>query len=399
MSDLDESLSELRADLRSSLRKPGLPDVAGRARQRSVRRRMQFGAIAAVVVVSVSVPVLRSVPDDHPAAPPKGPHYEYQLDFADRTHGYALGSRCGETSCRFRLLASADGGQTWQLRQLPADDGSFTGAGLAVLGPAQVSVWRYSKNADTPAVNAVSDDAGRTWGEPQHLTGAPPRAEALPAGALIGQTCIGQGAGGDCQYGVAATTMDNVSVQSPTQPPLLEPDPGSVATAGGRIWVAGRGYTGGWAISVSSDRGRTWLTTPLDLPGEPSLSGGWSVSEQGQVMYLTVIGSIGVGPTGLLAIYRSTNKGVTWNSTWRATAVTVRQGVLGGTVTTADGDLLVYSTIEGTLVSGDGRTFRRATHQLPGEVTWTRGGYLSRGSDNSFELSADGVHWRTGRLE
>jgi hypothetical protein len=392
MSELDDSLRELRDDLRSSLCRRGLSDVAARARQRSVRRRMQVGAVAAVVMVSVAVPMLRAMPDDRSPAAPPADRYEYELDFADPSHGYALGRDCVET-CRFTLLATSDGGRSWQPRPLPPEEGAATDAGVTVAGPERLSFNRSSAAATSTGEFFVSDDGGRTWHPP--LTAAPTLLKPIEDGALVVQACVGA-RGDTCVRGLGSLTPQGISMPAVTQPPLADPVPGGAATASGVVWATGRHVgTGQWAVSVTSDGSRTWSTTPLDLPGKPALAGGWSVVEGAGLLYLTVVGSIGVGPTGLLAIYRSRDRGRTWTGTWRATPTSVRQGVLGSAVATSDGRLLLYSTLDGTVEAG---TFTRAEHQLPGPVTWTRGGYLSRASAGSFELSADGVHWRTTRI-
>jgi hypothetical protein len=106
-------------------------------------------------------------------------------------------------------------------------------------------------------------------------------------------------------------------------------------------------------------------------------------------------GSIAKGPYGLLSVYRSTDDGLAWENTWRATPDTVLQAALGSPVATGADTLLVYSAATGTYESRDGgRTFRRSPRQLSGEVTWTRGGYLAK-AGGGYQLSADGTTWRT----
>lgn len=368
MSELDTSLQELRDDLRSSITRPGLARIAGRARQRETRRRMQIGAITAVVLVSVAVPVLRSLPseDRRTATPP--PSVRYQVDFANATHGFALGSDCVRSTgpCTFTLLATTNAGENWQPRTMPVDGTKYDGAQIGVLDQERLVIQAYKAGQGPDPVRYASDDAGRTWnGEEFNAANS---------------------AGGD-----------EPALRLQTPPPLVDPQQAETPTAGGRHWAVGRDQsTGQWTIAVTSNKGVTWATTLVDLPGEPYRGGTpWSMVENDGVLYLTVVGSIGVGPFGLLAVYRSTNKGVSWTETWRGSQTNVLIAVDGSAVATNDGRLLIYSAVDGTLESRDGRTFTRAKRQLLGPVTWTRAGYLAAGKNNRYELSSDGRKWRS----
>lgn len=395
MSELDTSLQELRDDLRSSITRPDLARVAGRARQRDVRRRMQIGAITAVVLVSVTVPVLRSLSSERPPADQAvSATMRYHVDFANATHGYALGNACAESAgdpCVFSLLATSDAGRTWQPRTLPANGMLTEQGGMTVLDADHLVVYAPAPAPSTYAARYKSDDAGRTWRESSLLTREPLQ---IPAGAELTQLC---GVVGDCASGLGTVGVDDRAAFLPTQPPLADPQPGRSSTAGGRYWVAGKDRsTDRWAISVTSDEGKTWSTTLVDPPGEPYVSGmPWSVVENNGVMYATVVGAIGAGPFGLLAVYRSTDKGMSWTATWQASETNILIAVDGSPIATADGRLLVQSTVGGTLESQDGQTFTVAEYQLPGLVMWTRAGYLAAGKDNSYQLSSDGRVWRS----
>lgn len=397
MSELDTSLRKLRDDLRTTINRPDLSQVADRGRQRTVRRRMQIGAIVAVLLVSVAVPLLRSLPDaSPPATPPQAEvSVTYQVDFADASRGYALRSDCEDPDgpCAFVLWATADGGQGWQPRPLPTDNGHYSSADLMVEGPGKLLYDLVPAEDDgTIATRYVSSDAGRTW---QELTwgdaGAP---TAIPKGARLFQTCVPNG--DECAIGVGVWSPDgNQWLPAPTRPGLDDLSIGAVATSGGRFWAAGLDpVTGKWAVSVTSNGGAVWATTPLDLPGKPRLNRGWYVVEQDGVMYTTVEGTIGMGPVELLAVFRSTDDGVSWTRTWQAAGDQRLPAVLGTPVATTDGRLLVYSTTEGTFESTDGQTFTKASRQLPGPVTWTRAGYLAQVREDTYELSRDGRSWQ-----
>jgi hypothetical protein len=391
MSELDTTLAELRDDLRSSIGRPDLGAVAARAGQRAVRRRMQVGAIAAVVAVGLAVPVLRSVPGEpSPTTPPRVP-VTYQVDFADPRNGYALGSACGDSaaSCTITLLATADRGRSWRQRKLPGSDKLYADGSLVVVDQNRLSLYRTS-GANRTVGSLVSDDGGRTWETPVPTDMAAGPSRAIPTGTRLQRLCPGDETGGTCEVGMIAT--GGLLSPVPGQPPAEVRVVGAAPTSRGRYWVVSQdSMTKRWSISVTSDAGRTWYTTPVDLPGEPwPEDAPWSVVESGDVLYATAVGRIGSGPFGLMAVFRSTDGGVSWTQTWRATPATLIQTVTGSAVATLDGRLLVYSATEGTFVSTDGRQFSRSAEALPGPVTWTRGGYLAKVRDNEYDLSSDG---------
>jgi photosystem II stability/assembly factor-like uncharacterized protein len=404
MSELDTRLAELRDGLHESLAPPDVSTVADRARQRDVRRRMQVGAIAAVVLVSVAVPVLRSLPADggRAADPPAAPPTPYEVDFVDAEHGYALGSDCEaeDEPCSFTLLATADGGRHWERRAMPDEDGTYTLVQMTAFDADRLMLSRASTDEEVGYSSIISADSGRTWREVRQFGLGPP--SRIPAGGFLGMTCIGtaEDQSDSCDYGIGVSLPESGTVAPVlTQPGLIEPQPGDSATAGGHHWAVGRDpVTGTWAVTVTADEGETWTTTPIDLPGEPARNDPWAVVEGGGVMYLTAVGSVSTGPVGLLAVYRSTDDGKSWTRTWRTTETEDLQAVIGSPVATEKGHLLVYSASRGTFGSTDGRRFERADRQLPGEVAWTRGGYLAERPDHAYELSTDGVEWRKFEL-
>jgi hypothetical protein len=396
MSELDTRLAKLRDDLRASIDPPDLAQVTGRARQRTTRRRMQLGAVAAVVAVSVAVPVLRTVPDTQPPARPAVPaSMTFDVDFADPDHGYALGSDCHEPagSCRLALFASADGGRHWEQRTLPDGGERYSWGQLTVLDADRLTVDHVSEPA-MQVTRIISTDRGRTWQD--GVLGAVGAPAPLPDDAWIQGVCTGEAPDGGCLLKIGAVSPDGARVvPAPAQPALVEPQVGRSATASGRHWATGVDrHTGRWTIAVTDNGGTTWLTTPVSVPGEPSMNDAWAVVEADGVMYATMQGSIAKGPFGLLAVFRSTDGGATWTNTWRATADTVLQAMLGTPVATADGRLLVYSAATGTHESRDGASFTKAAHQLPGEVEWTRAGYVAKGDGHGYAVSRDGIEWR-----
>ena len=397
MSELDTKLAALRDDLHERISPPDLEQVTGMARQRTTRRRLQIGAVAAVVAVSVAVPLMRALPDHQaPARPSLPASMTIQLDFADPGHGYALGSDCRgpDGPCTLTLFATEDGGRSGARRPLPDGDKRYAAGDVTVHDAKRLSVDRVRLDKQWQPIS--SDDGGHTW---HAITVGPQVAPApMPRDAWVNSVCVGEDetASAGCRMGVGTVSSDpGRTAPAPAQPPLIEPVAGRSATAGGHFWAAGvERTTGHWAISVSGDGGVTWSTTPVTIPGEPAMIDAWAVVEGGGVLYATLQGSIAKGPYGLLSVFRSDDGGVTWTNTWRATPKTVLQAMLGSPVATGDGRLLVYTTTTGTHESRDGRSFTQARQPVPGEVQWTRGGYVAQRGPHAYAVSRDGTTWR-----
>jgi hypothetical protein len=116
-------------------------------------------------------------------------------------------------------------------------------------------------------------------------------------------------------------------------------------------------------------------------------------------MYATVTGARENGPSELLAVFRSTDAGVSWTRTWPGSSATRLLNVTGDAIATSDGRLIVRPSADGPFESSDGgRTFTPSSLRLLGTVTWTRGGYLARHPENAWDISQDGVTWRTFTL-
>lgn len=395
MSDLDTSLEELREGLRSTITKPGLDRIAGRARQRSVRRRMQIGAIVAVVLVSVAVPLLRSLPEPTPPAaqPPSEPTVPYQLEFIDKEHGFALVRECPGAfdACTFRLLATADAGRSWTSRKMPP--GAYRDGSLSALSPTMLAFYTTTADPDGFLLSYRSTDAGRTWRRYDMAAPELANPSPIPPDTTLQVVCLSE-PGPDCVMGLGTATHDGRTAPVPVQPPLTDLWPGRYPTSGSHYWVVGRDQANRWAVAVTAGA-ETWTTTPLDVPGKVDLPEAWSVVEGGGSMYLTAVGSIGGGVNRLLAVYHSTDRGRTWTQTRRASETGERMSMYGSPMATSNGRLVLSSLPGGTVESRDGgATFTRVTHQLPGTPKWTPAGYLVQVRLGTYEISWNGVDWR-----
>lgn len=392
MSDLDTSLRALRDELHAVIPVPDVERVAGRAR---TRRRLQIGAVAAVVAVALAVPVLRAMPSaPGPAAPPVPARTSYDLDFADADHGYALTSSCPEEAgnCSFTMWRTADGGRGWETVQLPPSPNlksNYFSATMYVLGPEQIAIDRPG---GVPGFwdRIYSRDGGQSWQVLDEWFNHD-QVGPIPPGGLLSGLCTHQPApSGGCDHLAAVLPDSGITRNLAAQPPLGLKWVGPAPTQSGKWWVTGRDRaTGTWAISVSGDDGRSWSTTLLAVPGVPGFDG-WAAVERDGIMYLMAFNS------RLLGVWRSTDAGGTWTRTWGADPAEPAQslpGVVGTPIATSDGTL-VYSDSITTYVSTDlGRSFRRTGDEVTGTVTWTRAGYL-RSDTGKYALSTDGVRWR-----
>jgi photosystem II stability/assembly factor-like uncharacterized protein len=400
MPDLDTELSALRDHLRESITPPDLALVADRARERTVRRRTQIAAIAAVLVVTAAVPVLRAMPGaDAPAAdqPSRAVPPTYTVDFADTDHGFAIDRQCDRQGDTCRLLWTSDGGKRWSAHDLPSSPDSAI-VGMIVLGPDRVAIDRTADGV-YGAERIYSDDAGETWQKVPSAWADPrpeilPPVEAIPAGGVLGIGCAGAPGPESCGQ-LVVTMPDSGQIRALTsQPELYDMTPGPVPTAGGTWWVVGEEpTTRSTVLAVSTDDGRTWRSTPMDVP-DRRMSNTWSVVEGGGVLYATVSGTVD-RTLDLLGVFRSDDGGQTWRRTYRPTGETTFPGFVGTPLLTPDG--LVMKSGRATYESdADAATFTLPDDELTGSFRWTRAGYLNDlpSSGDEFAISTDGVEWR-----
>lgn len=400
MSELDTALEGLRDELTAAIPLPDVEHVTGRAR---TRRRLQLGAIAAVVMVAVAVPALRALPSGSPVGtPPDQSKTGYVLDFADPDHGFAIGRRCETNSkgCSFSFYRTTDGGRDWRKMTLPAplsaDTGYFS-TNMYVVGPDEVVINRLGRSLER--VDRIhTTNGGRSWHEVE-----PPwfHDATIPLGprSLLGGTCIQIPSAAETCSGLG-TIQPGTAINAgiPTQPPLGQlMQNGPVATKDGKWWsVARNDETGRWTMSVSADGGRNWSTSDLNLTDTPG-SGSWAVVERNGVMYATA-GSA----ARLLGVWRSTDDGQSWTRTWTHDGGQWIPGLIGTPIAASDGSLVLSNGITNYVSTNQARTFEQTGEKVAGTVRWTRAGYLrsdgnvyATSSDgNNFALSTDGLHWR-----
>lgn len=394
MPDLDTELSALRDRLRESITPPDLALVADRARERTVRRRTQFAAIAAVLVVTAAVPVLRAMPGGDPTAdqPTRTAPPTYSVEFADANHGFAIDRQCDRSGGTCRLLSTSDGGEHWSTHDLPPATSDAAIIGLIALGPERVAIDRLAPGLDGGGERIYSDDAGQTW-QTVPSQDDPQPIEEIPEGGVLGG-CAGSPEHVSCGELVVAMPDSGQTRALAHQPGLFGMLPGPAPTAEGTWWVSGTDpVSDATVLSVSTDDGRSWRSTPMDVPdSRPSST--WAVVEGGGALYAAVSGTPD-RTLDLLGVFRSDDGGVTWARADRPVEGRPVPGFVGTPVLTADG--LLLNTGRGTYESEPGvGWFIPSEEELSGYVRWTRAGYLSdlSSSGDEFAVSTDGVEWR-----
>lgn len=416
---LDEQLTDLRTDLRNDVSLPHPAAILERHRQRRSRRRLQAGAVAAVLVVGALMPTLRSTN----AAPATGgpptadttptstdDRLVTNLQFAADGTGYATRFHLpddgpGEPIPPFdaTLLTSSDGENWDEVGTIPIPERTdlYLIGDLTVLGPEELVVdWRSEKNPTSSASARIhSTDGGRTWQDvpmPDVVTEVVP---AIPDHAELVPACsVDPTKRPPCTTPSFTVVLPGTGTSAvlANPPPLLTPVPGSLPTANGRWWAVGQQPdTKDWAITVSADDGRTWNTVTLDLDlANDSRSNNIraSVVSMDDSLYASFVGPVPNNRETLRGVFRSDDDGRTWRQTWTPAPDQDDLPVTGTLVAGDDGALRLRESPNLLTFTDGGTTLTHTVHLGLGMVGWTRKGYVS-GWRSYYELSTDGINW------
>ena len=238
------------------------------------------------------------------------PDHTGQLTFVDAQHGFLVQDLCslstGGAPCPRRILATGDGGSSWESRaRIPAyAEGFYTLHAVSDMDLILI---------DTLSVVRVirSFDGGRSW-QPRPLLDAEP-APAPPGAPLVwggSQPCAP-----DCRPPLS--WIDPITLELhvlPTQPAAWTRDfpPTPSMSPDGDIVAASADDTAG-LVSMSADGGQTWTETRFDVPlvNGQTIQQGFAFAAGGGRAYafVQVYDSLGLEST---SGFRTDGGGFTW---------------------------------------------------------------------------------------
>ncbi|MFI8517831.1 exo-alpha-sialidase [Streptomyces sp. NPDC085481] len=339
------------------------------------------------------------------------PGWAYGTGFAADGSGFTLlvdcvtdGARPADGFCR-QLVAVLDrGARSWAVRSTPLPEIPATkgvSANLLVLGSGRAVV--EDGGGEEPERTWFTRDGGRSWRAIDRRTiGTAP---LIPDGAVLTTACVKplRAAPDECESErlVVVSPQDGRRRTLARVPRLgASPRPAQVAEPDGSWWVAGRDpVTGGAAVAVSRDAGRSWSASRL--PSTATTPGwGVSVAVGPDAVYAAELGELAGGEpvkNPMRALHRSLDGGRTWTRMWTTDAVREPRTITGlpvpgpGGRVTVPGQLSPYESADG------GRTFH-GTGEGTSWVWRTGVGLLREASRCQYATTRDGVRWAEFRL-
>jgi hypothetical protein len=392
-----------RAAVSDRITQPPFDRLADRGRRRAKRTRTVRLAGAAVLAALVAAPLLTLQGGNEPgtsgALAPPSEHvwsrFEILVQFYDRRHGVA--HYAGEACSEGWVSATQDGGKTWSdLRELPDvldkhiyaenDDGLVCYRATVIqIGPNTLVTPIAGGDPSSGLPNRphfISHDAGRTWQRYQPQTKS---ADSVPAGVspmwpCDDKTCKEAGLGW-----YDPRTGDWLDLKN--QPAGVDHDALEVGFDGS-IWAYGLGSGGELPLSVSPDRGRTWLDRP-QVKNIDGLTGSILRVYDRNTAYLHA----GRDP---FFMYRTTDGGETWHPMPAARHLEDVSYVW----INRDGWLVVDGRTDDQYISKDGgESFARTELPVRG-VSRINGGFEGSPTDRAavdpvdLYLSEDGSTWQ-----
>lgn len=261
-----------------------------------------------------------------------------QLTFVDDQHGFLVQYLCSQSTggdpCPRRMLATDDGGSSWEARATtPAYADSF----YPFMAESRLALTLVDHL--TMSSVARSFDGGRSWQE-RPISRAEPA--AAPVGALLIQDVAplcGSNCSGLLAWIDAAGRLHPLLSQPTAGPPaetLQYPVPASMGPDGDI--VAGAVADSAGLVSMSTDGGRTWIDTRLEVP----LAAGQAIQDTRVLAagggrayaFVPVFNAVGVVAT---YGFRTDDGGATWSDLgFEDQRIWVPAGVLDGELISTD---------------------------------------------------------------
>lgn len=404
---------------------PPFAELAARGRRRAHRTRtVRLAGVAVVTaLIATLLPLLgepgASGPDvaSSPAAPPTGSEpvvrgtYDRAIEFFDIDHGvvyYHAVELPGTVHCGAALAVTDDRGATWSgWRELPA----FPHQRAIEDRTACLPVWVVPVAPDTllipidaelmtsfadvglpiPTSSFISRDAGQTWHEyePKVRT-----AEALPDGVVPYLGCPTEIGCQDELYWYDPQTGDRVvALNTPPATTADRSGRGQVTVAAdGSIWVTGLDASGAYHVSVSRDRGRTWVDrSPASVNLEEFPDGGVRTFD-GTTGYFFWAPPAEEKPERI-HVYRTMDGGETWHPLPAQPPFENDPRGRFGIWAASDGLVLADATGNAYLISDGAAAFEEVELNVtPGELV--RGSSFHTQLDQTMAVSEDGLTWR-----
>lgn len=340
------------------------------------------------------------------------PGWAHSVGFAADGSGFALLVQCvtdparpGSGFCRQQVAVLDGGAGSWALRATPLPETAPSrgvSAGLLVLGSGRALI--EDGGGDEPERSWFTRDGGRSWRAVDRRTvGTAPE---IPAGAVLTTACAAPARPAtpdDCvrERLVVVSPQDGRRRALARVPALgAHPQPAPVPEPDGSWWVSGTDpATGGAAVAVSRDQGRSWATSRL--PSTATTPGRTVAVAVGRdAVYAAELGEIPGGEPGrnpLRALYRSLDGGRSWTRTWTTGPVAEPRSLLGLPVPGRGGRVTVGADLDAYESTDGGRTFRR-TGAGSSWVRRTGIGLLREAGRCQYLTSRDGERWAEFRL-
>ncbi len=199
---------------------------------------------------------------------PASPHRADQLTFVDDEHGFLVQYLCSESSggdsCPRRILATEDGGGSWEGRaMIPPYADEF----YALVARSEFDLILLDRVSAASVVRSF--DGGRSWAQLPTTRAEP---APVPAGAgLVGAGLVGvldPACPQPCPVTLSWIDPNTLQLHPlPRQPAAggnVLPQPASVASDGD-IAVAAAAPAAG-LVSLTTDGGATWIESRLEVP-------------------------------------------------------------------------------------------------------------------------------------
>ncbi|MGI8693812.1 MAG: hypothetical protein ACR2JK_13080 [Geodermatophilaceae bacterium] len=335
------------------------------------------------------------VAETRPALPGR-PDRVDQLTFVDAEHGFLVQDVCSQSygPCQRRVLATDDGGQTWEARAVTP---AFAAGYYPLVAQSEFDLALIDHVTLTRL--ARSYDGGRSWSE-RPITRAKPA--PAPVGARLVQDVEPMGCSG-CPSTLA--WIDPLAQELhplPSQPgagPTAFPGPASMGPDGDVVTVTFADSAG--LFSMSTDGGQTWADAQLAIPLEQGQAieqvQGWSAGGGRGYAFLQVFDGLGIVTS---YGFRTDDGGNTWTSLhFEDQQIGIPVGVLDGELLSTElpGRVLM-SDAGGTRWSEVGSVGNRPylSQAVPdGPLLATQ---LNSQGFESYYVSPDGRDWTFVRL-